>query len=274
MNKVVLIVLILCVILSMVRVEKFSNAPSADINDEDIDMSMYRKLEDVDITKDLMQEMVLRTNEEVSKRTGLCTYIIETISADMYEAIAPEIKKNGDIKLPETKAIPQIGSKICKAMFMVVKYGKGGYDFGFIVSSVIRIINTGPRYETINLDEIAKDTENELKQSIDNRIEKRDSLNEIEQNRLTPDIKKDPRIQTNKRKYVGDKPKVAVLTLKSQPLNIKKPSNESVFTSNIPHSEFVDYSLVRQSEIEYLKNNSNLLVEKEILDSQIMYGNK
>jgi len=57
-------------------------------------------------------------------------------------------------------------------------------------------------------------------------------------------------------------------------LNIKKPSNESVFTSNIPHSEFVDYSLVRQSEIEYLKNNSNLLVEKEILDSQIMYGNK
>ncbi len=274
MNKVVLIVLILCVILSMVRVEKFSNAPSADINDEDIDMSMYRKLEDVDITKDLMQEMVLRTNEEVSKRTGLCTYIIETISADMYEAIAPEIKKNGDIKLPETKAIPQIGSKICKAMFMVVKYGKGGYDFGFIVSSVIRIINTGPRYETINLDEIAKDTENELKQSIDNRIEKRDSLNEIEQNRLTRDIKKYTQIQTNKRKYVGDKPKVAVLTLKSQPLNIKKPSNESVFTSNIPHSEFVDYSLVRQSEIEYLKNNSNLLVEKEILDSQIMYGNK
>lgn len=274
MNKVVLIVLILCVILSMVRVEKFSNAPSADINDEDIDMSMYKKLEDVDITKDLMQEMVLRTNEEVSKRTGLCTYIIETISADMYEAIAPEIKKNGDIKLPETKAIPQIGSKICKAMFMVVKYGKDGYDFGFIVSSVIRIINTGPRYETINLDEIAKDTENELKQSIDNRIEKRDSLNEIEQNRLTRDIKKYTQIQTNKRKYVGDKPKVAVLTLKSQPLNIKKPSNESVFTSNIPHSEFVDYSLVRQSEIEYLKNNSNLLVEKEILDSQIMYGNK
>ncbi len=274
MNKVVLIVLILCVILSMVRVEKFSNAPSADINDEDIDMSMYKKLEDVDITKDLMQEMVLRTNEEVSKRTGLCTYIIETISADMYEAIAPEIKKNGDIKLPETKAIPQIGSKICKAMFMVVKYGKGGYDFGFIVSSVIRIINTGPRYETINLDEIAKDKENELKQSIDNRIEKRDSLNEIEQNRLTRDIKKYTQIQTNKRKYVGDKPKVAVLTLKSQPLNIKKPSNESVFTSNIPHSEFVDYSLVRQSEIEYLKNNSNLLVEKEILDSQIMYGNK
>ena len=50
--------------------------------------------------------------------------------------------------------------------------------------------------------------------------------------------------------------------------------NESIFTSNIPHSEFVDYSLVRQSEIEYLKNNSNLLVEKEILDSQSMYGNK
>jgi len=274
MNKVVLIVLILCVILSMVRVEKFSNSPSADINDEDIDMSMYKKMEDVDITKDLMQEMVLRTNEEVSKRTGLCTYIIETISADMYEAVAPEIKKDGDIKLPETKAIPQIGSKICKAMFMVVKYGNSGYDFGFIVSSVIRVINTGPRYETTNLDEIAKDTEKELKQSIDSRIEKRDSLNEIEQNRLTRDIKKYTQIQTNKQKYVGDKPKVAVLTLRSQPLNIKKPNNESIFTSNIPHSEFIDYSLVRQGEIEYLKNNSNLLVEKEILDSQSMYGNK
>ena len=60
MNKVVLIVLILCVILSMVRVEKFSNSPSDDINDEEVDMSMYKKMEDADITKDLMQEMVLR----------------------------------------------------------------------------------------------------------------------------------------------------------------------------------------------------------------------
>lgn len=52
MNKVVLIVLILCVILSMVRVEKFSNSPSADINDEEVDMSMYKKMEDADITKE------------------------------------------------------------------------------------------------------------------------------------------------------------------------------------------------------------------------------
>ena len=163
MNKVVLIVLILCVILSMVRVEKFSNSPSADIKDEEVDMSMYKKIEDADITKDLMQEMVLRTNEEVSKRTGLCTYIIETISADMYEAFAPKPLKPDDIKLPDTKAIPQIGSKICKAMFMVVKYGKGGYDFGFIVSSVIRVINTGPKYEIDNTDEVTKDLEKELK---------------------------------------------------------------------------------------------------------------
>ena len=44
------------------------------------------------------------------------TYIIETISADMYEAFAPKPLKTDDIKLPDTKAIPQIGSKICKAM--------------------------------------------------------------------------------------------------------------------------------------------------------------
>jgi|TARA_B110000444_G_C18845534_1_gene601675 hypothetical protein len=257
----------------MVRVEKFSNSPSADINDEEVDMSMYKKMDDIDITKDLMQEMVLRTNEEVSKRTGLCTYIIETISADMYEAFAPKPVNPDDIKLPDTKAIPQIGSKICKAMFMVVKYGKGGYDFGFIVSSIIRVINTGPKYEIDNTDEITRDLETGLKESIDDRMKKREFLNEIEQNRLNIDIKKYTQIQTNKRKYIGDKPKVAVLALRSQPLHIKKPRDEGVFTNSIASSEFVDYSLVRQSELEYLKSNTNLLVEKEILDSQSMYNN-
>ena len=36
-------------------------------------------------------------------------------------------------------------------MFMVVKYNNPGFDYGFIVSTDIRVINEGPRFETIDI---------------------------------------------------------------------------------------------------------------------------
>ena len=60
--------------------------------------------------------------------------------------------------------------------------------------------------------------------------------------------------------------------LKTQPIYINPPSDIGVFTDPSNAQEFQDYTLVRQSELDIIKNNR--FVDKEILDSQTMYGNK
>jgi len=82
MNKIVITLLIIFVIYSLTRTEKFTNVPPDELNDEEIDLSGYEE-SDLSISHDLIQEIILRTNEQISKRTGLCTYIIETIKAEI-----------------------------------------------------------------------------------------------------------------------------------------------------------------------------------------------
>jgi len=254
MNKIVIILLIVFVIYSLTRTEKFTNIPPDELNDKDIDLSGY-EISDLSITHDLIQEIILRTNEQISKRTGLCTYIIETIKSEMYE--------NKD---------PENPGKICKCMFMVVKYGKGGFDFGFAVSAIIRIINMGPRYDINELDD-----ENDVKMEEDlveviEKMESKTLRTEIEDARLKKFKRKYAQFQNMKRELVNEKPSVVILSLRTQPIHIKKPDNEGIFTNNIPPREFEDYSLIRESEISYIKNNTNYLVEKEIQNSQDAYG--
>jgi len=67
---------------------------------------------EADIDNDMMQEFVLQTNKEISKRTGLCTYIIETTGLKKF--------------VKEDKTIYE-----CK--FMTVK--NNGFAFGFSVVS-------------------------------------------------------------------------------------------------------------------------------------------
>ena len=254
MNKIVIILLTLFVIYSLTRTEKFTNTPPDELNDEDIDLSGYEE-SDLSITHDLIQEIILRTNEQISKRTGLCTYIIETIKAEIYE--------NKDIENP---------GKVCKCMFMVVKYGKGGFDFGFAVSAVIRIINMGPRYDINELDD---QNDVEMEKDLIKVIEKMENKTlrtEIEDARLRKFKRKYNQFKNMKKELVNEKPSVVILSLQTQPIHIKKPDNEGIFTNNIPPREFEDYSLIRESEISYIKNNTNLLVEKEIQNYQDAYG--
>ena len=70
----------------------------------------------------------LQSNKAISKRTGLCTYIIETTSMKLYKH-------------------KTTGGKIFRCMFMVAKYGNKGFDFGFSVVVDVRVINEGPRLE-------------------------------------------------------------------------------------------------------------------------------
>ena len=73
---------------------------------------------EADIDNDMMQNFVLQTNKEISKRTGLCTYIIETTGLNKY--------------VKEDKTLYE-----CK--FMTVK--NSGFAFGFSVVSYFEIIN-------------------------------------------------------------------------------------------------------------------------------------
>ena len=131
MNTILLILLILIVLMTMSRTEMFTEQfgfsgytkpiDTLLLNSTDTDLSEYEESgEEIEVSNDLMQEMVLATNKEVSKKTGLCTYIIETLSVKKY------INKTSK-------------QEIYRCMFMSVKHK--GFSMGFSVTSDLRIID-------------------------------------------------------------------------------------------------------------------------------------
>ena len=131
MNTILLILLILIVLMTMSRTEMFTEQfgfsgytkpiDTLLLNSTDTDLSEYEESgEEIEVSNDLMQEMVLATNKEVSKKTGLCTYIIETLSVKKY------INKTSK-------------QEIYRCMFMSVKHK--GFAVGFSVTSDLRIID-------------------------------------------------------------------------------------------------------------------------------------
>tara|TARA_B100000401_G_scaffold208010_1_gene140482 strand:+ start:410 stop:949 length:540 start_codon:yes stop_codon:yes gene_type:complete len=156
------------------------------IEDTEIDLSGYEESgEDISISNDLMQEMVLATNKAISKKTGLCTYIIETTSVKKY---INNVTKQ----------------EIYRCMFMSVKHR--GFALGFSVTSDIRV------------------TEG----------------------------------------------KAVVLGLRTQPIDYRPPSDPSIYQTTIKGEEFEDYTEVRRSEIDLIKNGK--IIEKVVQDPQTMYG--
>ena len=196
MNTILLILLILTVLVTMSRTEMFTEQFGFSgytkpiepvlLNDNEFDLSEYEESgEELEVSNDLMQEMVLATNKEVSKKTGLCTYIIETTSIKKYR----------------NKASNQ---EIYRCMFMCVKHK--GFALGFAVTSDLRIID----------------------------------------NRAT------------------------VLSVRTQPIDIKPPTDPSIYQKSIKGKEFEDYREVRRSELDIVKNTE--IVDKVIPEPQEMYG--
>jgi len=156
------------------------------LNDNEIDLSKYMESGgDVEVSNDIMQEMVLATNKEVSKKTGLCTYIIETTSVKKY-----------------THTVSK--QEIYRCMFMSVKHK--GFALGFAVTSDMRIIDG----------------------------------------------------------------KATVISLRTQPIDYRPPSDPSIYQKSIIGKEFEDYTEVRQSEIDLVKNGK--IIDKVVSDPQTMYG--
>jgi hypothetical protein len=152
----------------------------------DTDLSDYEESgEEIEVSNDLMQEMVLATNKEVSKKTGLCTYIIETLS----------VKKYINTKSKQ---------EIYRCMFMSVKHK--GFAVGFSVTSDLRIIDD----------------------------------------------------------------RATVLNVRTQPIDVNPPSDPSIYQKSIKGKEFEDYSEVRRSELDMVKNTK--IIDKVISDPQTMYG--
>ena len=121
------IILIAIVLLLTMRREPFTEVfgfsgyttPTGSIRLDDIrpDLSGYTQAE-ADINNDLMEEFVLQANREISKRTGLCTYIIETTAVKKF--------------VKDDKAVYE-------CMFMTVK--NSGFSFGFSVVASYEVVD-------------------------------------------------------------------------------------------------------------------------------------
>lgn len=115
MNYLLLIIFILVVVLLATNTEGFTLSgytkpiDVVKLDDTRPDLSGYTQIE-TNIDNDMMQEFVLMANKEITKRTGICNYIIETTAVKTY--------KGGD-------------DYIYECMFMTVK--NSGFSFGFSV---------------------------------------------------------------------------------------------------------------------------------------------
>lgn len=128
MNYLVVISLIVLTLLLTTTREKFTEAfglsgytkPTKTIKlaDPRPDLSKYTKMDEVVVDNDMMEEFVLQANDEISKRTDLCTYIIETTAVHQYK---------GEEK------------DIYECVFMTMK--KGGFSFGFSVVASYEVEN-------------------------------------------------------------------------------------------------------------------------------------
>jgi len=92
-------------------------AGSVKMNDPRPNLTGFEEFE-VSVDNDMMEEFVLQANKEISKRTGICTYIIETTAIKGYR------KEN---------------TTIYEVMFMTMK--KGGFSFGFSVVASFEVEN-------------------------------------------------------------------------------------------------------------------------------------
>lgn len=127
MNYLLLFVLVLVVLVLTTNYENFTETfglsgytkpvDSVKLNDPRPDLSGYKEVE-AKADNDLMEEFVLKANQEISKRTGLCTYIIETTTMKHYKG-------------PE--------KDIYECMFMVMK--NGGFSYGFSVVASYEVQN-------------------------------------------------------------------------------------------------------------------------------------
>jgi hypothetical protein len=115
MNYIFVIASIVIALILLTKRESFGMAgytkpvERVQLDDPRPDLSKYTKVE-TSVDNDMIEEFVLKANKEISTRTGVCTYIIETTSVNQYRGEE---------------------DSIFECMFMVIK--NNGFSFGFSV---------------------------------------------------------------------------------------------------------------------------------------------
>ena len=127
MNYLIVIILLIVVIFLTTSRESFTEAFGfsgytkpvgvVKLTDPRPDLSKYTEVE-ASVDNDNIEEFVLQANKEISRRTGLCTYIIETTAIRHYKGEENDIYE---------------------CMFMAVK--KDGFSFGFSVVASYEVEN-------------------------------------------------------------------------------------------------------------------------------------
>ena len=127
MNAVLMFALLILVLMMMTTSEGFTEMfgfsghtkPIGNIKLDDPRplLTGYNEAEAV-LDNDMMEKFVLTANKEIMRRTGVSTYIIETIKVKRYTG-------------PE--------NEIYECMFMVMK--KGGFSFGFSIVASFEVKN-------------------------------------------------------------------------------------------------------------------------------------
>lgn len=148
MKYLLIFTLILVVLVLTTNHEKFSETfglsgytkpkDSIKFDDPRPDLSNYREVE-AKVDNDMMEEFVLQANNEISKRTGLCTYIIETTSIKHYK---------GDEK------------ELYECMFMTMK--KGGFSYGFSVVASYEVENGKTRIISLRTQPLGVDVPQDI----------------------------------------------------------------------------------------------------------------
>ena len=92
MNYILIFALSLIVIFMINTRETFKSKRTLD--DDRPDLSKYTESE-ASVNNDMIQEFILKANAEISKRMGVCTYIIETNAVKKYVG-----EENGKISDP------------------------------------------------------------------------------------------------------------------------------------------------------------------------------
>jgi hypothetical protein len=174
MNWSLTIVLVAIVLLLTVRREPFTEIfgfsghtkPVGRIRLDDTkpNLSGYSQAE-ANVDNDMMQEFVLQTNKEITKRTGLCTYIIETINVQKY--------------VGEDK-------EIYECVFMTVK--NNGFSFGFTVAAYFEVMNGNVKLVSLRTQPLEAESATQIAPFVDGASGKEFVNYELVKEKATPTL--------------------------------------------------------------------------------------
>jgi len=153
MKLLLIVILIIIVILLTTKRESFTESfglsgyikPTSQImlSDPKPNLNNYTQGE-TKISHDLIETFVLQANEEISKRTGLCTYIIETMSVKKYTGSENDIYE---------------------CVFFAMK--NQGFAFGFSVYTAFKVIGDSVKLVSLRSQPLAGQSESTIAPFLD-----------------------------------------------------------------------------------------------------------